>query len=536
MRCLEKDPVLRPQTAEDVKRALLAVEMAGPHAARRRLSALLGVVAVIFAATLVVFVLAPRLLTWRVMVVPPERAAIKSIAVLPIENVAGDSTAYFADGITDELVAALAKVPGLRVAPRTSVLYFKGRNLNTTQIGESLHVAAVLEGRVRRDEGTVRVNAQLTSTSDGLSLWSEQFQRERAGVFAMQDDITRAIVNALRLTIGATSSAGRGAGNAAAHDLYLKGRYFWDQRTRAGLTTATRYFGDAVRLDSTYALAYAGLADSWALLGTFGYLSPSSAYPKALQAAQRAVQLDSTLAEPHSSLCHVATFYEWDWEKADREFTRAATLDSTYATTFLFRAWLRLLTGRGADALASLRHARELEPLSKIINARVGTMLFFLRRYDEAVDEMRSVLALDPAFFVTKLELSNALTMLGRYDEALRYASTGADAVADRTEGDLAYLYGRTGRRAKIAPLIASMRAARAREFTPALSLALAYLSVGDTSAVLTELERAATNRDWGVAIAGQDPRFAPLWSHPRFLASRRVMHLEGVSPGAARP
>ena len=538
MQCLEKDPARRPQTAAEIAVALqaLGTATAAGTVSRTRLPVILGAGGAIVVAVLLALVLAPLLRSRAATPLPSAAAPIQAVAVLPVENAAGDSTAYFTEGITDELGSALAKVPGLRVAPRTSVLYFKGRNLNIRQIGESLHVAAVLEGRVRRDASTVRVNAQLTSTRDGLSLWSDQFERERAGVFAMQDEITRAIVNALRLTVGATSAASRGASNPAAHDLYLKGRYFWEQRTRAGLTAASTYFGQALRLDSSYARAYAGLGDAWAMLGTFSLLPPSETYPKAVVAAQRAIQLDPALAEPHSTLGQLAVFYEWDWVKADREFDRAVALDSTYATAYLFRAWLKMFTGHSTEALASMRHARELEPLSKLLNARVGTMLFHMGRYSEAVDELRAALALDPAYVWTRLELSNALTMLGRYSEALEYAASDANALREGLAGELAYLYGRVGRRVDAAKLVAAMREEGARGYTSGYQLALAYVSAGDLDASAGELERDAAAHDNGVLRAGVDPRFAPIWSHPRFLALRRVMHLEGVPPGAARP
>ncbi|HVT40907.1 MAG TPA: hypothetical protein VHE78_17840, partial [Gemmatimonadaceae bacterium] len=526
-----------PPSAEELARAFRALGGSSEQAARpgpgarRRWDAATG------AAGIAALALAAFWLSRRPSAAPAEGVAIKSIAVVPLENMSRDSAdAYFVDGLSDELASALGKVQGLVVAPRTSVLYFRKHNLSTRQMGESLHVAAVLEGRVRRDERTVRVTAELTRTRDGVGIWNEVFQAARSGVFAMQDDITHAIVGKLQLTLGASPAASRGASNAAAHELYLKGHYFWDQRTSAGFTTAIRYFEDAVRLDSTYALAYAGLADSWTLLGTFGYVAPSEGFEKGRIAARRALQLDSTLAESHTSLGMIATFYDWDWKTAEREFDRAAALDPRYANTFLFRAWTLAFTGRLEEALAAVRHARELDPLNRTISTRVATMLDFLGRFDEAERELRATLALDPTYFITRSDMATMLTLRGRYDEALPYlAPVGPDYSRSHLT-PTGYLYARMGNRGAALAFIDTLHAVAKRQHVPREAIVATYVGLGDLDAAFAELAISVQERDWGAVNTGIDRRYAAMWKDPRYAAIRRATNLEGVPPGTTRP
>ena len=353
----------------------------------------------------------------------------------------------------------------------------------------------------------------------------------------MQDDLTRAIVGALRPTLGGSTVVQHGTRNAAAYDLYLKGRFFWNQRTPAALLTAAKEFGEAVRLDSTYALAYAGLADSWSIAGTFGVVPPSEAYTKARVAAERAVRLDSTLAQPHVSLAIIAMFYDWDWERGARELARAEALDPGYSETFLFRAWHEAYRGQPEAALASMRHAREIEPLNLTYNARVGHMLSLTGRYDEAERAFRATLALDSAFFMARNELARMLTWRGRYDNAVRVLAPSA--VPNVVRGRMvysAYYFGRTGNRVELLRLIDSLRARRAKGYVPTEPLIVAYTWLGNLDAAFAELDRAVGEHDFGVIGIGIMPEYAPLWKDPRINAIRRLTHLEDVRPAFVVP
>ncbi len=403
MKCLQKDPANRPQSAAELAVELRAISSGAhparaPDGARRGLPLAVGAAAAIVIAFAAVYAMRHR------ADAAGGGATITSIAVTPLVNAAGDSSDdYLADGITDDLTSALGKT-GLKVASRSSAFRFRGRkNIDEQQIGESLHVAGVLGGSVVRDGNMLRLTAHLTSTADGSLIWSDHFDRAPSGIFAMQDDLTQAVISKLNVTLkgGTTQTGGHGTQNLAAYDLYLRGRFFWNKRSKSALDSAIKVFNEAVALDSTYALAYAGLADSWTLMGTFGYgpRRRTRTFRTGAGAAEHAIRLDSTLAEPHVSLGMVAEFYEWDWERALREFDRAEALNPNYASTYLFRGWVTAITGHYAAVPALFERARELEPLSLTINARVATMMLILGRYDDAERQLNATLALDSTFY-----------------------------------------------------------------------------------------------------------------------------------------
>ncbi|MFI5244728.1 MAG: protein kinase, partial [Gemmatimonadales bacterium] len=499
MRCLEKEAAKRPQGAGDLASALRAIgpgahRMHSASGGRRRVLLSLGSAAIIILGIGVAYALRNKAGARGA----ETTASISSIAVTPLVNAAGDSTdEYLADGITDELTSALVKT-GIKVASRSSAFRFKGRrNIDERQIGESLHVAAVFGGTVRRDGDSLRLTAHLTSTADGSELWSDRFDRVASGIFAMQDDLAHAIVAKLNLTLKRGNANSHGTQNLAAYDLYLRGRYFWNKRTKAGLRSAIKVFEDAVALDSTYALAYAGLADSWSLMGAFGYDAPSAEFPKCRVAAEHAIRLDSTLAEPHTSLGEVAFFYDWDWERAAREFDRAEALNPSYASTYLFRGWLQAFTGHPDQGLASFQRALELEPLSLIINARVAVMQVFLGRYDAAERTLLATLALDSTFFLTRTDLAWVYAMKKDFARAALFVPD-VSVDASREVGSVAaYVYSRAGRPEAVRGVLAKLRALRATQYVPADGIIAALAQLGDRDAAFAELDRAVESKDW---------------------------------------
>ncbi|HEV8411608.1 MAG TPA: hypothetical protein VGQ30_13945, partial [Gemmatimonadaceae bacterium] len=463
-------------------------------------------------------------------------SAIASIAVTPLVNAAGDSSDdYLADGITDELTSALGQT-GLKVASRSSAFRFRGRkNIDDQQIGESLHVAAVFGGKLLRDGSNLRLTAHLTSTADGSELWSATFDRTASGIFAMQDELTRDIVSKLNITLKGSSAASHGTKNVAAYDLYLRGRYFWNRRSKPALDSAIRIFNEAVALDSSYALAWSGLADSWALMGTFGFGSPSEDYPKGRVAAEHAVRLDSTLAEPHTSLGVIALFYDWDWALAKREFDRSEELNPAYATNFLFRGWLLAITGHYEDALASAQRAKSLEPMSLTINTRVATLLEILGRYDEAERQLTATLALDSTFEITRTDLARVYAVRRDYARAEPLLTEVSPTTARQAGAIAAYVYARGGRKDKLRELVGKLLALRAKQFVPSDGIISAYAYLGDLDAAFAEVDRAIESREWSAIMIGLYPEFAPLRADPRFAKVRQRTHLEGV-PSAPVP
>jgi TolB-like protein/tetratricopeptide (TPR) repeat protein len=545
MQCLEKDPSRRPASAADLAAELRAVN-SGAHGAgvprdprdsrdSRDPRATGGATRRIAAAAVVVLLALAGIYALRHRGAGNGAPAITSIAVTPLVNAAGDSTDdYLADGITDDLTSALGKA-GLKVASRSSAFRFRGRkNMDDRQIGESLRVAAVLGGTLRRDHDELRLTAHLTSTADGSEIWSETFDRKTSGIFAMQDDLTREIVAKLNVTLKGNAPS-RGTQNLAAYDLYLRGRYFWNKRSKSALDSAIKVFDEAVALDSTYALAYAGLADSWTLMGVFGFGPPADEFPRGREAAEHAIRLDSSLAEPHTSLGMIALCYDWDWVRSAREFDRAETLNPNYATTYLFRGWLRAITGHYEEALALFQRARALEPLSLTINSRVATMLLILGRYDEAERQLTATLALDSTFGIARIEMVNLYASKRDYARAIRFIPDLTHGVALGSASIVAYAYGRSGHPEEIRKMLAHLTALRANEYVPADGFFSGYAQLGDRDAAFAELERAVQSRDWGALMIGMYPEYVPLRTDPRFARVRRETHLEGV-PSAPVP
>ncbi|MEJ2722384.1 MAG: protein kinase, partial [bacterium] len=359
------------------------------------------------------------------------------IAVLPFADVSQKKDQdYLCDGIAEELINHLAKVEGLHVVARTSAFSFKDKNEDIREIGRRLGVETLLEGSVRKAGDRLRITAQLINATDGYHLWSERYDREMEDVFTIQDDITMAIVDKLKITLlGKEKDAlvKRHTEDVEAYNLYLKGRFFWNKRTETGYLKGLEYFRQATEQDPSYASAYAGVADSYDLLGWYGYLSPQEAFPRARQAAEKARDLDDSLAEAHASLGWISTNYDWDWKSAEKEYNRALELNANYATAHQWYAEFLTYMGRHDDSVLEMRRALELDPLSLIINNDLGQVYYFARRYDEAIFQLRKTLEMDPGFVVAHFFLALAYAQKSMYDEALRAAQR---AMTLAGEGD----------------------------------------------------------------------------------------------------
>jgi TolB-like protein/Tfp pilus assembly protein PilF len=462
-------------------------------------------------------------------------AAPKSIAVLPLANVGGDTTnEYFADGISEELASALGKVPGLRVAARTSAFTFKGKNPTPQEIRDRLHVAAFLTGSVRRAGTTLRVTTELVNVQDGLTLWTETYEREIRDVrdvFQVQDDIAHAVVAALGVINAGTGAplVHRTTVSAEAHDLYLKGRFAWNRRTRVALQRAAQYFEQAIALDSGYADAFAGLADALVLLPQYGGAEPRVAWPQARIAAERALALDSTLAEAHASLAYGQFQHEWKWDDAESGFRRALALDPNYATG---HQWYGdFLDGRGRlqEALEEFKRAQQLDPLSRVIGMEVGWGLYRLHRYDEAVAAAEQVVSLDPNFAVGHVALGLSYLQKGRLRQAVEELQQSV-AVSDRDPravADLSCAYAALGIRDSALALLAELRGRSAREYVPPSTIATVYASLGDRGNAFRWISRAVEEHDSWLVEDFFEPLLDPLRSDPRFQPVTRSLGLK---------
>src|SRR5713226_6908088 len=328
----------------------------------------------------------------------------KSIAVLPFENLSRDpDNAYFADGIQDEILARLSKIADLKVISRTSTQKYKSAPDNLREIAKQLGVANILEGSVQKSANQVRVNVQLINALSDAHLWADIYDRKLTDIFAVESDIATTIAETLEAKLTGSEKraiAAQPTENSEAHEFYLKGRFFWNKRTANDLKTAITYFRQAIDKDPNYALAYAGLADSYGLLPDFSAGSPRESFPPARTAATKAIKLDDTLAEAHTSLAHVLYLYDLDFDGSTREFRRAIELNPNYATA---HHWLGVgpltQSGRFDDAIAECKRAVELDPLSLINNADLGNTYSSARRYDEAIEQLRKTLEMDPGFY-----------------------------------------------------------------------------------------------------------------------------------------
>ena len=449
----------------------------------------------------------------------------RSIAVLPFVNASPDrENEYLSDGITDELINALAKVDGLRVASRTSVFALKGKPQDVRAIGALLGAAWVLDGTLRRSGDRLRITAQLSSTEDGQLLWSERFDRTLADVFAIQEEIARTIVDTLRvapLAAFAAPSPKRHTENITAYGLYLRGRYAWNTRTQEGITEAIRYFEQAIAEDPRYAPAYTGLADSYALQLDYRSVPVAEGFALAKQYARKALELDETVAETHASLAWSLFIYDWDWEGAGREFRRALELDPRYATAHQWYAFWLTARGRLDEALVEAHTALELDPASVSIRRSVGWIYYYARRYDQARYHMARAVAMNPTAAETYRVLGLLLAQQDQWAEAERVLREGMTlpGAATYTAAALGYVLARAGKRAEAEALLAELEAQRRSDYVSPVAFATLYLGLDDHERALDWTERALEERRGWLAYLRVNPLLDPLRGQARFEA-----------------
>ena len=451
----------------------------------------------------------------------PQQAGL---AVLPFVNLSSDpENEYFSDGMTEELINALTKVAGLRVTARTSAFAFKGKDIDVREIGQRLNVASVLEGSVRRSGNRLRITAQLVNVSDGYYVWSETFDRGIADVFAVQDELARAITLSLKVRLTqADLQLEPPTENFDAYTLYLKGLYALNRRCVEGYSECIELFKAALLKDPAYAPPYAGIAYGYALLGFdwYGGLSSREAMPLAKASALRALELDKNLAEAHSALAVVQMLYDWDWAGAEASFRRAIELNPGYAPAHHWFSLFLSTRNRHSESLREVLKARELDPLSLIINQNVGRAYHLARRYDEAIEEFRRTLGIEPRFFTGHVMLAQSLCQLSRYDEAIA-ALLSAHAIAGPKPlilTELAYVYGRMGQLDSGRRTLHELTEMARREHVSLYYLGLAHCGLGEESAALDLIEKAYEERSTVLPWLSTDMAWSPLHNHPRLV------------------
>jgi serine/threonine-protein kinase len=491
-RALAKDPAARFPTAGDFGRALTGAVAGGSATASGLLAAAVG---------------AP------------------AIAVLPLVNQSPDPEhEYFADGLTDELITALTQVEGLRVASRTSVFALRHDPRDVRVLGAALGVPVVLEGAVRRAGERLRLTIQLTDVADGRVLWSERFDRAVTDVFAVQDEIARAIVGALRPRllgrIGEVAPR-RSTDSIRAYQLYLRGRYYWNRRNRDDVARAIDCFQQALREDPAYALAHAGLSDAYALQLDYQSVPVEEGMRLAREEAQRALALDDSLAEAHTSLAWVRFIHDWAWDDAEHAFRRAIELNPAYATAYQWYAWLLMARGRPDEAVAASRSAVALDPASVSARRGLGWLLVYARRPDEALEHLRRAVVQDPTAQETHRILGIALMLAGRDDEAREALEEAAD-LSGRAPYDLAilgHLHASRGRNAEASALLAELETRARERYVSPVAFAMLHAGLGNLDEVFAWLERAYEERRGWLVYLKVEPLLDRVRDDPRLAA-----------------
>ena len=447
------------------------------------------------------------------------------LAVLPFQNLTGDAgQEYFSDGLTEEMISHLGNLDPqhLGVIARTSVMHYKSTQTPLDQVGRELGVQYVVEGSVRRDADNVRVAAQLIQTKDQTHVWARQYDRELKGLLSLQGEIAQEIADEIQLTLGEHKSAiatqsGVSPQNYEAYDLYLKGQYFFNKRTATGLKEAIGYFQEAVAKDPSYARAYAGLADSYALMGGYTGRPQSEFTPKARVAALRALQIDANLPEAHTALALIVQTYDWDWETAQKEFQRTIALNPNYATAHHWYAEHLMWRGQFEEALQESERARQLDPLSLIIAADNGAILYFSRQYDRAIEKWRSVLELDPDFIRAHL-IKGAYAEKGMFAEALADGERlrPKDAPADYWAWR-AYIEGRAGHAADARQAMDELLNLNRQQPVDPMIIANGYVGVGDNNQALAWLEKAYAQHSNELVSLKVSPVYDVLRGEPQF-------------------
>lgn len=451
------------------------------------------------------------------------------LAVLPFQNLSGDASQdYFSDGLTEELITQLGELNGnqLGVIARTTSMMYKHTTKDVGQIGQELGVDYVLESSVRRDGDQVRITVQLIYAKTQVHVWANSYDRDVRHSIAVQEEVARAVAQQIRVKLS-NREAGQRPLNSAANEAYLRGRYFWNQFTENGFRQAASYFDQAVAAEPRFASAYSGLSDSYAFLVITNVIPPREGWPKARDAAQRAVELDGALSDGRLSLAHFR-MHMWDWKDSDLEFKKAIELDPSNATAHRWYAAYLVSLAKHQQALEEITQAHRLDPLSLANNAEVVRTLYYGRQYEQAVEQARKALLLDAEFPRTHFWLGRVYAQMGKYSEAIaesELAAPSPDSTLRVTE--LAYACARAGKSAEARGFLRELQERSKRGYVPAYDLAVIHLALGEKEAALQWLQKAYEEHDWGLIVLAVEPRLDPLRSDPRFQGLVRKVGLQ---------
>jgi TolB-like protein/Tfp pilus assembly protein PilF len=447
-------------------------------------------------------------------------APIASIAVLPFQNRSDDpDTDYLSDGLAESLIFRLSQLPDLKVSPATSVIRYKGTDLDMGKIANELGVDSVMTGRFVKRGENLNITVELVDTRNNKSLWGEQYERKMSDLLGTQREIALTIAEKLQLKLRGSEKGvtKKYTDNNEAYQLYLKGRFHFAKRTKEDLLKSIEIYEDAVKLDPKFALGYVGIAESWTVIPSFPYASPAECVPKAKAAVQKALELDPDLPEAHTVSAMIAATYDWDWARAGTGFKRALELDPNLAITHYRYAWTFLSPmGRHDEAIAEMRIAMEKEPLYLIQGANFAGVLMYARRFDEALEQAKKTYDLDPNFIGGRNWLAHTYSAKGMYADALTVAEKALDSEMPFL-ADAGIAYAKTGQREKALAIIERWKDAERKRYVANYWVAITFAALGDKDRAFAELEKAYQNHDWFLQRVKVDPFMDPLRDDPRF-------------------
>jgi len=450
---------------------------------------------------------------------------VESLAVLPLDNFTGDpGQEYFVDGMTEALIADLSKIGALRVISRRSVMQYKAVSKPLPEIAKELHVGFVVEGSVVQAGGRVRITAQLIEGATDRHLWAETYERDLRDVLALQSEVARAIAHEVKIKLTPQEQARLETArpiDPAAHEAYLLGRYLWNKRTAAGLAKAFTYFRQAISKDSSYAAAYAGMADYYNVLPFYSRHSPAEVFPQAKAAALKALEIDETLAEAHAALAYITAYYDWDLHGAEREFQRALDLNPSNAAAHHSYSRLLAALGRVDEALAEIKRSEALDPVSPLLQANTAMILYFGGRYDQAIEQLHRTLELDSSYVVAQWGLGLAYEQKALYAPAITMMEKAAAGSARDANflGSLGHVYAIAGRRRAARQIINELQEQSKRGYVSSYHVGLVYAGLGEDERAIAWLQKAAHERSTLLVYLRMDPRLATLRSDRRFQA-----------------
>jgi serine/threonine protein kinase/tetratricopeptide (TPR) repeat protein len=544
LKCLEKEKAKRYQSASDVRSELERIEKGIPTTVRaaperkpltsKEITVKFTLKKLFIPVVSIVALTVIGVLLWQTVFrkgVPLPSPLQRSVAVLPFIDLSPQKDhEWLSDGLSEAIITALSSLKDLRVPARTSSFFFKGKEQDIQEIGQKLRVENVLEGSVQVAGDTLRVNAQLISVKDGYHLWSDKFDRRLEDVFAIQDEIAREVVKALKVSLlgeEETQLAKKYTENLEAYNLYLQGRYFWNKRGRENLDRSIEYFEKSLEKDPNYALAYAGLADSYSILGNNSIIPPGEAYPKAREFALKALKMDNRLAEAHDILASIKADYDWDWAGSEEEYKIALELNPGYGYAHQDYAFLLSDLGRHEEAIKEIKTARDLDPLAPRIAANVGNILYLARKYDQALEELRNAIELFPEHGANYNYAAGVYTALGRYEEALA-SLQGYEEIRGVEPITLsAYVYAKWGKRREAYEFLKKIIKESEKAYISPTDIAPIYGALGDSDQAFSLLEKAYSERDNRLQYLKVEPEFDSLRSDPRFKALLKRMNLD---------